>query len=362
MPDVVSTHTQPATAPDSARRGRVLIARLDGTGDVLLAGGAVRAVAAAAASVTMLVRPDEVETAGMLPGVDEVIEFDAGEQRLDAPPLRRSAVRTLLRRVRRGRFDLALVLTSVSQSPMPLAHLLRRARVGWLGGISDDYAGSLLDLQHHAPPNLPEAERNLSLAEAAGFYADADGARLAVRRPLPDAVGLTGAGPYVVFHPGASADACRPTAEHARALVDALLAAGHRVVVTGTLAECPTTAYVAAGGADDLGGWLDLPSLAAVLERAECLVAPNTAPAHLAAAVGTPVVSLFAPVVPAERCRPYGVPVALLGDQHAACRGMSARQCAVPGHPCLGSITPAAVVGAVAQLTQHHTLNVREVA
>ena len=31
------------------------------------------------------------------------------------------------------------------------------------------------------------------------------------------------------------------------------------------------------------------------------VVAPNTGPAHLAAAVGTPVVSLFAPVVPAER-------------------------------------------------------------
>jgi ADP-heptose:LPS heptosyltransferase len=265
--------------------------------------------------------------------------------------------------VRRGRFDVALILTADAQSPLPLAHLLRLARVGWIAGTTHKHAGSLLDLHHDAPAHLPEAERNLSLAEAAGFNADADGARLAVRRPLPDSVGLTGAGPYVVFHAGAAADACWPTPEHARTLVDALLAAGHRVVVTGTLVECPTTCYVAAGGADDLGGWLDLPSLAAVLERAECLVAPNSAPAHLAAAVGTPVVSLLAPVVPAERWRPYGVPVALLGDQHAACRGKSARECPVPGRACLGSITPAAVVGAVAQLTRDHTLvDVREVA
>ena len=75
---VVGPHTQPATAPASARRGRVLIARLDGTGDVLLTGGAVRAVAASAASVTMLVDPEEAATAWMLPGVDEVIPFEAG--------------------------------------------------------------------------------------------------------------------------------------------------------------------------------------------------------------------------------------------------------------------------------------------
>jgi ADP-heptose:LPS heptosyltransferase len=340
----------------------VLVARLDSTGDILLAGGAVRAVAAEASSVTMLVGPGQASAAGLLPGVDEVIEYEAGWLTLDPPPVTLPAVRTLLRRVRRGHFDLALILTSVHQSPLPLALLLRLAGVGWIGGITDDYPGSLLDLQHRPPEELPEAERDLSLAEAAGFHADAEGARLAVRRPLPDAVGLTGAGAYVVFHPGASVEASQPAPADARAFVDALLAAGHRVVVTGTLAECPTTAYVAAGGADDLGGWLDLPSLAAVLDRAECLVAPNTGPAHLAAAVGTPVVSLFAPVVPAERWRPYGVPVVLLGDQDAACRGTGAHECPVPGHPCLGSITPAAVVAAVDRLTRPQLAAVREVA
>jgi ADP-heptose:LPS heptosyltransferase len=350
-------------APASARRGRVLVARLDSTGDVLLAGGAVRAVAGEAASVTMLVAPGHASAARLLPGVDDVIEFEAGWVALDSPPVETPAVRTLLRRLRRGRFDLALVLTSPSQSPLPLALLLRLAGVGWIGGISDDHAGSLLDLRYRSSDDQPEAERDLGLAEAAGFNADANGAQLAVRRPLPDVVGLTGASAYVVFHPGASVEAHRPTAKHARALVDALLAAGHRVVVTGALDECTLTAYVAAGGADDLGGWLDLPSLAAVLDRAECVVAPNGGPAHLAAAVGTPVVSLFAPVVPASRWRPYGVPVVLLGDQQAACHDTGARECPVPGHPCLSSITPAAVVSAVNRLTDRHALtDAREVA
>jgi ADP-heptose:LPS heptosyltransferase len=176
-------------------------------------------------------------------------------------------------------------------------------------------------------------------------------------------VGLTGAGAYVVFRPGASVEARRPTAEHARALVDALLAAGHRVVVTRALDECTLTAYVSAGGADDLGGWLDLHCLAAVLDRAECVVAPHSGPAHLADAVGTPVVSLFASVVPARRWRPYGVPTVLLGDQQAACHDTDARECPVPGHPCLSSITPGAVVSAANRLTDRQSLtDAREVA
>ena len=64
---MLSPGTEVATAPAGARRGRVLIARLDSTGDVLLAGGAVRAVAADASSVSMLVGPGEATTAQLLP-------------------------------------------------------------------------------------------------------------------------------------------------------------------------------------------------------------------------------------------------------------------------------------------------------
>ena len=129
-----------------------------------------------------------------------------------------------------------------------------------------------------------------------------------------------------------------------------LVDAGHRVVVTGSPGEAALTGPVAAGLALDLTGAVDLAGLAAVLEGAEVVVAPNTGPAHLAAAVGTPGVSLFAPVVPPERWAPYGVPVVLLGDQDAPCRLTRARHCPVPGHPCLDGVSPDAVVAAVATL------------
>jgi ADP-heptose:LPS heptosyltransferase len=327
--------------------GRVLVARLDSMGDVLLAGPAVRAVAETAAHVTLLVARGQRETAELLPGCDAVLEFTAPWVVLDPPPVDPAAVQALVASLAAGRFDAALVLTSYHQSPLPLALLLRMAGVGWVGAASEDYPGSLLDLRHRPVEGLPESERALQLARAAGFGSPDSSARLAVAGPLPDPRPLAGPGPYVVLHPGAAVSARAVPAPHARSLVDGLVGAGHRVVVTGGPGDRALTAHAAGGGARDLGGRLTLRELAAVLAGARAVVAVNTGPAHLAAAVGTPVVSLFAPVVAASAWAPYGVPVALLGDQDAPCRSTRARTCPVPGHPCLTGITPADVVDAV---------------
>ena len=160
-------------------------------------------------------------------------------------------------------------------------------------------------------------------------------------------------GAYVVLHPGASVPARATTPEHARAIAAALVDAGWDVVVTGGPAEAPLDA---GPGVRDLTGRTDLAELAAVLDGAACVVVGNTGPAHLAAAVGTPVVSLFSPVVPAERWAPYGVPTIVLGDQLAACRGTRARECPVPGHPCLTGIDPEQVVHAVESLVPQEVM------
>jgi ADP-heptose:LPS heptosyltransferase len=126
---------------------------------------------------------------------------------------------------------------------------------------------------------------------------------------------------------------------------------GRTVVVTGAPSETGLTAAV---GVDapvlDLGGRTSLAELAAVLAAADAVVVGNTGPAHLAAAVGTPVVSLFAPTVPATKWAPYAVPLVLLGDQHAACRDTRVTTCPFEGHPCLTSVTPDEVLTAVEEL------------
>jgi ADP-heptose:LPS heptosyltransferase len=255
------------------------------------------------------------------------------------------------------RYRLAVIFTSFHQSPLPMALLARLAGIRHTVAVSEDYPGSLLDVRHHRPPGLHEVEAALDLAEQAGARLPAeDAGLLAVRRPLPPvppaARGTAGAwGPRaVVVHPGASVPARAPRPEDARAMAERLVGDGWDVLVTGSAAERELTAYVAGDHATDLGGRTDLAELAAVLEQAACVVVGNTGPAHLAAAVGTPVVSLYSPVVPADRWAPYGVPRLILGDQGAACRGTRARTCPVAGHPCLASVTPDQVSDAVGRL------------
>jgi ADP-heptose:LPS heptosyltransferase len=346
---------------------RVLVARLDSDGDVLLAGPAVRAVAASA-PVVLLVGPRGRQAADLLPGVAATIEWRAPWIDPRPDPVSPSEVDGLVAAVRSARVDEAVVLTSFHQSALPLALLLRLAGVGRITAVSEDYPGSLLDVRHRIDGELPEPERALSTVAAAGFaLPGGDDGRLRVRRPLPDVTHLTGPGPYVVLHPGASVPARAWSPERCAGAVRELLAAGHRVLVTGGPAEAALTRHVAgsagpagpagcrpggraAGGAVDLGGRTGFAELAAVLAGAAAAVVGNTGPAHLAAAVGTPVVSLFAPVVPAARWAPYGVPSVLLGDQFAPCAGTRATVCPVPGHPCLDEVTPADVVAAVGKL------------
>jgi ADP-heptose:LPS heptosyltransferase len=99
----------------------------------------------------------------------------------------------------------------------------------------------------------------------------------------------------------------------------------------------------------DLGGATSMAELAEVLAGADAVVVGNTGPAHLAAAVGTPVISLFAPTVPPVRWRPWKVPHELLFVD-VPCAGCRARTCPVAGHPCLGGVAPHVVVRAVDRL------------
>ncbi|HEY9787829.1 MAG TPA: glycosyltransferase family 9 protein, partial [Candidatus Obscuribacterales bacterium] len=65
-------------------------------------------------------------------------------------------------------------------------------------------------------------------------------------------------------------------------------------------------------------GKLSLPQTAAVLKKCQVVVAGDTGPAHLAVAVGTPVIGLYGPTFPA-RSGPYNCE-GLIIDQSAACR------------------------------------------
>jgi ADP-heptose:LPS heptosyltransferase len=315
----------------------------------------VRAVAAHADRVTMLVSSAGAPAARLLPGVDDVLVWDCPWISVPAGPVDRADLCALVDELAARDIDEALILTSFHQSALPTALALRMAAIERVCAVSTDYPGSLLTERITEPPDAPEPMRMLAIATLAGYQLPADDDGLlsirpcAVPYPEPDE-------PYVVVHPGTDAPARSYPVSRWLEVVAALTAGGRSVVITGTAAERQLCADVAAaqqhpGRAIDRCGHTDLAQLAHVLQHAQAVVVANTGAAHLAAAVGTPVVSLFAPVVPARRWAPFGVPVTLLGDQRAACRGSRARTCPVPGHPCLSGVMASEVCSAVDEIS-----------
>lgn len=326
-------------------------------GDVLMAGPAVRAVAAEPETdVWLLAGPRGRSAARLLPGIDEIRVVGVPWITAVDRPVDAQLVAEVNAVVEECRPDEAIVLTAFHQSPLPIALLLRLAGVPRILGASVESSAGILDERwipgETFPEDIPEPERNLAIVGLAGYgLPEGDDGRLRIELPASRPAALDALPPeYLVVHPGAQVPAREYPADHHAEVVRLLTAAGHRVAVTGGNHEKDLTARVAGDTGIDLGGALDLGGTALAMAGASVAVAGNTGPAHLAAAVGTPIVSLFSPVVRPERWAPYGVPVELLGDQTAACRGTRAQLCPIAGHPCLTSVTPASVVAAAERL------------
>lgn len=332
---------------------RALVVRLDSMGDMLICGPAIRAVAAGGAEVSVLAGPNGAAAARLLPGVSEVLVWDCPWISAVAPPVRRADLDRLIETISRRQFAEALVLTSFHQSALPTALLLRLAGIGRIAGCSTDYPGALLDERIAEPADGPEPLRMLAIAAAAGYRLPAgDSGGLAIVPDLPE-IPVALPADYLVVHAGATAPArtCSPSTW--AGIVAGLGCAGWPVVLTGGTAAETAELARAVPSSVDLGGRLELGQLASVLAAARAVVVGNTGPAHLAAAAGTPVVCLFAPVVPAVRWAPFTNRLVLLGNQHAACAGSRARGCPVAGHPCLDTITGEQVLAALSELGVH---------
>jgi len=353
-----------STAARWASARSVLAVRLDGMGDLLMTTPALRALKEAAPHrrVVLLASPAGAALGRLLPFVDEVLPFAAPWMK--QPGAGDSATRTAgLIDAIRGRFDAAVIFTVFSQSALPAATALMLADVPLRAAHCRENPYDLLtdwvserDLDVHAGVRH-EVQRQLDLVAALGAapadtrlqLAVPDAARTAIAARLA-ALGLLPATPFLVVHPGATAPSRRYPVELLREAVTTLARDdGWRIVVAGGDDDRVAAESLAAAAPSvvSLAGALDLAEVAALLERADVVVANNSLAAHLAAAVGTPVCDLYALTNPQHT--PWGVAHRVL-NHDVECRYCFKSVCPERHHRCLAAVAPQEVVRAVREL------------
>jgi lipopolysaccharide heptosyltransferase II len=344
---------------------RVLAVRMDNLGDVLMTTPALRSLrdAVPGRTITLLTSGRGKALDGLLPMVDEIIAFDApwskvGESKQGGGP----ALACLADELRRRRFDAAVIFTVFSQSALPSALLAYMADIPLRAAHCRENPYALLTTwlreEEREQATRHEVERQLALAKAIGGVNPAPPLKLemyvqpAARRrvmALLQSSRLAG-GRWLVIHPGASAPSRRyPAARFARIARTLSEQHGFAVALTGDRDEKPMLDDIAAAvrGAKVFAGSLDVGELAALIEAAPLLLSNNTGPAHIAAAVGTPIVCLYAMTNPQHM--PWGVARRVL-THPVPCGYCYRSECVTGHHECLRGISEENVVDAVLDL------------
>lgn len=157
----------------------------------------------------------------------------------------------------------------------------------------------------------------------------------------------------VVVHPGATAASRRyPPEQFARAADLVIEETGCEAVFTGDAGEAELVRSVQERMAHrslSLVGELSLAELGALIDDADLLISNNTAPAHIAAALGTPVVDLYALTNPQHT--PWEVRSRVLYHD-VPCRNCYKSVCPAGHHDCLKRVAPEAVAAAAVELLQ----------
>lgn len=360
---------------------RIVAFRLDGLGDLLMTTPALRAIATSRPGVhlALVTSPAAEPAARMLPFVDDLLVYDAPWVKATAPRSDPAPDRAFIDRLAAGRYDAAVVFTVHTQNPLPAA------MAAYLAGVPLRLAHCRENpyqlLSHRIPepevdgPTRHEVTRQLDLVAAAGFVSDENDDHLTLRVP-PDAVrrmrallddiglatgpagrgsltgsaGLVGAGetpPWVLVHPGATAPSRRYPTEKLAEASAILHAAGWRILVAGGPGDVETADVVAnASEGVSLAGRLSFAELAALTALAPVAIVNNSGPMHVAAAVGTPVVALYA--LTNLQHTPWRVPARVL-SRDVPCAGCLQSVCPLVTQECL-DVAPSDVAAAAVDL------------
>ncbi|CAG5067817.1 ADP-heptose--LPS heptosyltransferase 2 [Dyadobacter sp. CECT 9623] len=307
----------------------ILCIRADNMGDVIMASPAFRALKETFGSrITLLTSRAGSLVSPNIPCINETIVADLPWVRSDGCD--GGALVQLAGDIKSRGFDAAVIFTVYSQSSLPAAMLAFLADIPVRVAYARENPYQLLT--HWLPDPEPfqhivhQVERDLAVAARLGAGTADDRLLLQISPEEQQsciqkmaAVQVDTTQPFLVFHPGVS-EAKReyPVAgwiEAGRQLTERY---PMPILVSGSGAERQLAETVAAGigaRAVSVAGMLSLAEFAALIDQARCVVSVNTATIHIAAAMQTPVVVLYAQTNPQHtpwksphRILPYSVP------------------------------------------------------
>ena len=340
---------QPRTG--SQGKGRVLIAQTGFLGDVVLATALLAALADAGYDVYALVRPEHVPLLQSDPIVRGVIADD-----------KRGGRRGLLGALKTARelraYEFAAVLSP--HRSYRTAAMLAFAGIPCRVGFASSPLSWLFSERVAPSARSHQLERNLCLLEPLGIR-NAD-VQMRLRMPARAARAASErlascARPLVGVAAGSAWSTKRwPARKFAQALRELSRHADFTAVFLGTSADrfgANEIGSLWAGPQLNLAGHTDLPTLCAVIERLDLLIANDSAPVHIAGAYRVPTVVVFLATHPSFGFGPVAQPFRIAQVEELACRPCSphgGRRCPLGHFQCAERLAPEVVAEAAAQL------------
>ncbi len=335
---------------------RVLLAQTSFLGDVVLSTALARTIAGAwpESELWWLVRPEAVSLLTPTFGHDRVIAFDKrGVHRGLGGLLATSHA------LAKHGFDVAIGVQRSLRTSVLLARARIPMRIGYAGS-----PGAWLYHRRVAKDGAHARDRLIGLVAGLGIQVPTElpmphlGVAPESARRIEERLESEGVPPdqgLLLVAPGSAwATKQWPAAAFGQAAARLRTLGNDRVVVVGTRSDRPLAReiarLVAEGGGDtiDATGGTTIADAVAWIARARLVLANDSAPAHIAAALGRPVVTMFGPTVPAQGFAPLGDRVQIV-ERELACRPCSrhgGNDCPIGTHECLADLSPDEVVSA----------------
>ncbi len=291
-----------------------------------------------------------------------MIVYDAPWMKATAQLQNSGTEYAMVRYLKERKFDAAIIFTVYSQNPLPSAFLCYLADIPLRLAYCHENPYQLLTHWVYDPEPRHcirhEVQRQLDLVATIGCRTTNDRISLRVQpgalRKVQNIfrnMKIKENWPWVIIHAGATAPSRRYPAE-SFAAVARLLAKdiGCQVILTGTELEQETIRNIQ----DMMGvpsysfaGDLTLSEFAALISSVQLLISNNTAPVHIASALGIRVVDLYALTNPQHT--PWKVPHRIL-FHNVSCKYCYKSICPEGHHNCLRLVSPPAVVNAAREL------------